>query len=233
MRAFMTTLVIGTLILWVATAAAQQPSTDPPPQGQRPQVEPQPAEASPIDGAAQDRRLAPEEFDAAEADRDTRSFADRDRPRDDGRRRDNRWRYRYQNGHWWYWLPSNQWVFWNGSAWLAYAPQAYADFYFSLPLERRTYYRGYDGRYDRRQFWWDGGYYDGRYYRRGYYDPGYGPFGAYGYGPYDLGAARGAGAGAAIGGAMGGQEGAAIGAGIGAAIGADRDGRGDRGRRGR
>jgi hypothetical protein len=139
--------------------------------------------------------------------------------------RDERWRFKHQNGHWWYWLPSNQWVFWNGTTWVGYTPEVYASFHASrYPSPRRSYYRGYyDGGYYPDQRWWDGGYYGGRYWGPGWYGPNYGPWGYYGYGPYgyDRGARRGAAAGAAIGGAIGGEAGAAAGVGIGAAIGAD------------
>ena len=29
------------------------------------------------------------------------------------------WRYRYFNGRWWYWKPSNAWAYWDGSLWRA------------------------------------------------------------------------------------------------------------------
>jgi hypothetical protein len=31
---------------------------------------------------------------------------------------DNTWRYRNYNGAWWYWLPSNRWVYWSNGAWV-------------------------------------------------------------------------------------------------------------------
>jgi hypothetical protein len=27
------------------------------------------------------------------------------------------WRYRFHDGRWWYWLPTQQWVYWDGSKW--------------------------------------------------------------------------------------------------------------------
>ena len=32
------------------------------------------------------------------------------------------WRYRNQNGQWWYYTPSNSWMIWNGNAWGPYTP---------------------------------------------------------------------------------------------------------------
>ena len=31
--------------------------------------------------------------------------------------RGEQWRYRRFNGQWWYYLPSNRWMVWNGNAW--------------------------------------------------------------------------------------------------------------------
>ena len=36
------------------------------------------------------------------------------------------WRYRQHDGRWWYWMPSKQWVVWNGSEWVKYDPQTIA-----------------------------------------------------------------------------------------------------------
>ena len=83
-------------------------------------------------------------------------------------------RYRWHNGHWWYWLPSNQWAFWNGASWIVYAPDTYAGYYASrYPQYRTGYYSpGYNTGYYAPRYY--GGYYPrgygGRYYaRRGYY----------------------------------------------------------------
>ena len=38
----------------------------------------------------------------------------------------NRWRYRFHNGHWWYYGRSNQWSYWTGNAWTPYDRQTYA-----------------------------------------------------------------------------------------------------------
>src|SRR5262249_14454239 len=32
----------------------------------------------------------------------------------------NGWRFANQNGNWWYWMPENYWVSWNGSQWNRY-----------------------------------------------------------------------------------------------------------------
>jgi hypothetical protein len=37
-----------------------------------------------------------------------------------GRGRDS-WRYRYDNGAWWYWLPNNRWMYYDNGAWQDYA----------------------------------------------------------------------------------------------------------------
>ena len=36
----------------------------------------------------------------------------------------NRWRYRFYNGQWWFYHPSNHWSYWNGNAWTPYQRQA-------------------------------------------------------------------------------------------------------------
>ena len=36
-------------------------------------------------------------------------------------------RYRYHNGLWWFWLPSQQWAFWNGGQWITQRPSAYQE----------------------------------------------------------------------------------------------------------
>lgn len=37
----------------------------------------------------------------------------------------DRWRYTFHNGEWWYWLPTNRWVYWRNDCWNAYVPQTY------------------------------------------------------------------------------------------------------------
>jgi hypothetical protein len=35
-------------------------------------------------------------------------------------RPENRWRYRFFRGRWWYWTPDNRWSYFNGSRWTPY-----------------------------------------------------------------------------------------------------------------
>ena len=39
-----------------------------------------------------------------------------------GGKQGERWRYRYHQGRWWYWLPAERWVVWDGNEWEAYHP---------------------------------------------------------------------------------------------------------------
>jgi hypothetical protein len=36
----------------------------------------------------------------------------------------DQWRYRNQNGQWWYYTPSNAWMIWDGNRWVANTPNA-------------------------------------------------------------------------------------------------------------
>jgi hypothetical protein len=38
------------------------------------------------------------------------------------------WRYRQHQGLWWYWLPSNKWVYWTDGRWVPYEAESYAQF---------------------------------------------------------------------------------------------------------
>jgi len=38
------------------------------------------------------------------------------------------WRYKWHNGHWWYYQANKQWLFWNGVGWSAYSPGTYQRF---------------------------------------------------------------------------------------------------------
>jgi hypothetical protein len=40
----------------------------------------------------------------------------------------DKWRYRWHEGLWWYWLPENRWVYWHDGKWVSYEPRAYAEF---------------------------------------------------------------------------------------------------------
>lgn len=33
----------------------------------------------------------------------------------------DKWRFRYYQGRWWYWMPSNEWSYWDGARWRNYA----------------------------------------------------------------------------------------------------------------
>ena len=39
-----------------------------------------------------------------------------------------RWRFKRHQGLWWYWLPTNKWVYWTGDRWVAYDAKTYAEF---------------------------------------------------------------------------------------------------------
>jgi hypothetical protein len=38
------------------------------------------------------------------------------------------WRYKRHQGLWWYWLPSNKWVYWTDNRWVPYDAESYAKF---------------------------------------------------------------------------------------------------------
>jgi len=50
-----------------------------------------------------------------------------------------KWRYKRHNGQWWYWLPSNKWVYWNDGRWVDYDAQSYAQS--NASSARRSYSR--------------------------------------------------------------------------------------------
>jgi hypothetical protein len=35
------------------------------------------------------------------------------------------WRFTFHNGEWWYWLPTNRWVYWRNNRWNDYDPQTF------------------------------------------------------------------------------------------------------------
>ena len=37
----------------------------------------------------------------------------------------DRWRFTFHNGEWWYWLPTNRWVFWRDHRWNDFNPKTY------------------------------------------------------------------------------------------------------------
>ncbi len=37
-----------------------------------------------------------------------------------------RWRFKRHQGLWWYWLPSDRWVYWTGDKWVPYDAESYA-----------------------------------------------------------------------------------------------------------
>jgi hypothetical protein len=51
------------------------------------------------------------------------------------------WRYKWHNGHWWYYQPNNQWLFWNGASWSPYSVVAYQTWW----TNRGPHFTGYRG----------------------------------------------------------------------------------------
>ncbi|HXT59536.1 MAG TPA: hypothetical protein VN699_12925 [Pirellulales bacterium] len=49
------------------------------------------------------------------------------------------WRYKYHDGHWWYWLPSNSWVFYDNQRWVPYSRRNYSR---SLQADRAAGWQG-------------------------------------------------------------------------------------------
>lgn len=54
------------------------------------------------------------------------------------------WRYKYHQGRWWYWLPSNSWAYWQNSQWVRYDADRYART-FAPGDSARRYQFGYRG----------------------------------------------------------------------------------------
>jgi hypothetical protein len=56
----------------------------------------------------------------------------------------NKWRYKYHHGRWWYWLPSNSWVFYQNQHWIPYHadPHSQARAANGGPIRRNAAYRG-------------------------------------------------------------------------------------------
>lgn len=49
---------------------------------------------------------------------------------------DERWRYRFQNGHWWHFGKTGAWSYWTGSRWVAYSSDSYERWYREWRLAR-------------------------------------------------------------------------------------------------
>ena len=39
------------------------------------------------------------------------------------------WRFKRHNDVWWYWLPTEKWVYWTGDKWVPYDQKTYGQFY--------------------------------------------------------------------------------------------------------
>ncbi len=87
----------------------------------------------------------------------------------------NGWRYRYNNGAWWYWLPANRWMYYDNGAWQDYAADnaAYDNSTVTLDVPSDPNYYWYNNA------WWylmpgnRWSYYEGGRWRDG--APGMGP----------------------------------------------------------
>ena len=42
---------------------------------------------------------------------------------------ENRWRYSFRNGHWWYYRDGGRWDYWTGKQWRQYEPESYRRWY--------------------------------------------------------------------------------------------------------
>jgi len=49
------------------------------------------------------------------------------------------WRYRRHGGLWWYWLPSEKWVYWTGDRWTGYEARTYSEFRAARPQRNYSY----------------------------------------------------------------------------------------------
>jgi hypothetical protein len=141
MRTTMRLAAIG-ILGWSTTAIAQEAAA-PPPAASAPgaaadvqadvdvttEVAPTPdgevtaqSDEAPAPGELQP---APEgEFEAAPVLEERRTVR---QERSANARADNRWRYKFHQGTWWYWLPSNRWTFWTGDEWRPYSAGAFRD----------------------------------------------------------------------------------------------------------
>ncbi len=95
-----------------------------------PLVEPGPTETAAqrevrkeIASDAQDQRVDRRTGPSA----DERTDVTEERPT--GNAAGNRWRFVYANNHWWYYLPSQQWVFYYSGRWVPFSAQTYGQYY--------------------------------------------------------------------------------------------------------
>jgi hypothetical protein len=98
-------------------------------------------------------------------------------------------RYRYHDGVWWYWLPSNRWVYWSNGAWVDFVPTTQPStviYRSAAPAYSYVPSYGYTSAYSYPQYYSSyGGYYPGysSYYGSGYgYYPRYGGYYGGGWG---------------------------------------------------
>ena len=49
------------------------------------------------------------------------------------------WRYRRHDGLWWYWLPSNKWVYWTGNQWAPFETRGYSELRAARPARTYSY----------------------------------------------------------------------------------------------
>ncbi|HEX3727043.1 MAG TPA: hypothetical protein VHV08_12400 [Pirellulales bacterium] len=76
----------------------------------------------PADGVGQT------ESGEAPTDRATETQSATDQRGASGAQSGETWRYKRHAGLWWYWLPSNQWVYWSEGRWVNYDAKTYAEF---------------------------------------------------------------------------------------------------------
>ena len=91
--------------------------------------------------------------------------------------RDNRadpWRYRNDNGRWWYWAPDNRWMLYDNNQWTYYQPNAAGTTTQSTP---QTMTPGYNTTYQSTPGYTT--YYGGYDYAPGYYGSSYPYYGGY------------------------------------------------------
>jgi hypothetical protein len=54
----------------------------------------------------------------------------------------DRWRFKQHQGLWWYWLPTNKWVYWTDGKWIPYEQQSYAAFLAARRPQASSYRSG-------------------------------------------------------------------------------------------